>query len=175
MTNTVPLSLGDTICVSETCANHAVWQGWSGTVIALELDAEGAFVTAGGERRGRFNVNDVKVIDRGGGVEAAALADMSDIRLPVNAETYWAEAIGGAYRPRIWGKHRAANAASVAQAIRIGLQRAPECADVIAALVHFDLLARDREAAAWQMLDEANARLARLEQVSAGHDVAEVE
>lgn len=75
--------------------------------------------------------------------------------LPETAQEYWKDAIGGAYRPVVLGKHTAGRPASVRKAIAMGLQRAPECADVIAALVFNLTLNAERERF---LVDAAEAR-----------------
>lgn len=72
------------------------------------------------------------------------------VDLPVDAEVYWRDAIGGdRWTPLVWGKHRAAHPSTVKLALRIAGQRAPECADTIAALVWSLNVVQVRERCAW--------------------------
>lgn len=72
-----------------------------------------------------------------------------------DAAEYWREAIGGrSYTPSVLGKHVASHPTTVARAMRIAGQRAPEVADVIAALVWKMTLAENRAAWIAEIADE---------------------
>lgn len=58
----------------------------------------------------------------------------------------WSKVFGGPYMPVVWGKHQAIRTESISHAARIAQQRAPECADVIAALVFWLGVERNRAA-----------------------------
>lgn len=80
-----------------------------------------------------------------------------------STEGYWDATIGSLFddnkwHPQVWGKHRALHFSSVRQALAIGLQRAPECADVIACLIWSREL--DSERTRFLLEDAARARQA---------------
>jgi len=64
--------------------------------------------------------------------------------LMLSAEDEWRDAMPNSYRSAKWGKYAAIYPSTVAQAIRIAGQRAPELNDVIVALVFFRIMADQR-------------------------------
>jgi hypothetical protein len=53
--------------------------------------------------------------------------------------------IGGEHRPAVYGKHQASHPVTIRRVYEEALTRFPEAADVIAALVFFDAVGRNRE------------------------------
>lgn len=61
-------------------------------------------------------------------------------------QAYFRAILGEAYKPRVWGVHGATHVTRIRRAMEIAIERgAPECADVIAALVFNRTLDRNRE------------------------------
>jgi hypothetical protein len=94
--------------------------------------------------------------------EARAAEREAEIVLPADTADYWVAAIGGSYQPVVWRKHEASHPTRVAQGLRIAGQRAPECADVIAAMLWQSLMTANREQFAWDRVRSLEAELAAI-------------
>lgn len=72
--------------------------------------------------------------------------------------------LGERYAPKVWGKHRATNYASLRHAINVAMQReAPEVCDVIAALIWQAGIVGNRAQLAFGEADEQRKRANELE------------
>jgi len=89
---------------------------------------------------------------------------------PPPAKALWEDIIGYAYTPTTWGKYAkyaAIHPVRIAEAMRIAMQRAPECADVIAMLIWWRALdaqtAAETQQEANKERDAALSRVAEME------------
>lgn len=87
---------------------------------------------------------------------------MSDTWAPadVNMQDYWAEVIGGEYKPVKHGKHASTHPRTV-KAVLDGV-RGSEIADVIVGMIFWQTIARNREQMAWERVRELEAEIAAL-------------
>lgn len=76
------------------------------------------------------------------------------------------EVFGATYTPVCWGKHRAAHPDTLREAMRIAAEKAPELGDVIAALVFWREVDRNRENFLRQTITEEDL-------IEAGMDAAD--
>lgn len=67
-----------------------------------------------------------------------------DLR-PLTGEEYFRRAIGGEHRPAVYGKYQASHPVTIRRVYEEALIRFPEAADVLAALVFFNAVDRNRE------------------------------
>ncbi len=79
---------------------------------------------------------------------------------PLTGEEYFRRAIGTGHKPASLGKHVASHPVTIRRVYEEALTRHPEAADVIAALVFFNAVDRNREAFLATVREEeaANAR-----------------
>lgn len=87
---------------------------------------------------------------------------MRDTWVPsdVNMNDYWAEVIGGEYKPVKHGKHASTHPKTV-KAVLDGV-RGSEIADVIVGMIFWQMITRNREQMAWKRVRELESENAAL-------------